>query len=284
MRKQTVTTVSALTTLAVLALAGCGTESGTGSAREGDGAAEAGSAVRTDLPLTDVRWSIESLSVDGKKTAAPADAGFEFDSKGTASARTGCNGVGAKVTVDGDTITVGEKMPSTQMACGEELDAFEKALGDAFEGEIKAKGDNKKLTLTNAAGDTIALSAEKPAPLVGTGWSVTGLVSGGKTAPLPKDKKGETGKATLTFAKDGTVSGSLGCNSFSAPAKTTDSTITFGAVRMTKKLCPEPGMSLEQDLMKVIKGKVTYEVHHRELTLKAADGTGFGAAAGTPAK
>lgn len=278
MRKQPVTIVTALTTLSLLALAGCGTESG----RESDGAAEAGSAV-SDLSLTDVRWSIESLSVDGKKTAAPAGASVEIDSKGRVEARTGCNSIGATATIDGDTITVGEKR-TTLVACPEELAAFEKALNGAFEGKLKAEVEDKRLTLTGAGGDSITMSAEKPAPLVGTGWTVTSLVSDGTASSLPKDKKGETGKATLTFAKDGTVSGSLGCNTFSGPAKTTDSTITFGPVRSTKKICPEPGMSLERKLLKVLEGKVTYEVHHRELTLKAADGSGFGAAAGTPAK
>ncbi|MFI6696447.1 META domain-containing protein [Streptomyces sp. NPDC050433] len=273
------TTVTALTTLALLALAGCGTDTGRGS----DGAAEAGSEVATDLPLTDVRWSIESLSVDGKKTAAPAGASVEIDSKGKASAQTGCNSIGAQVTIDGDTITVGEKQ-TTLIGCPDELAAFEKALGGAFSGKLKAKVEDKKLTLTGADGDSIDLSAEKPAPLVGTPWAVTGLLSGGTTSSLPKDKKGETGKATLTFAKDGTVSGNLGCNTFSAPAKTTDTTITFGPVKATRKLCPEPGMSLERELLKVLKGKVTYEVHHRGLTLKTADGEGLSAGAGTPAK
>lgn len=279
MRKQSVTTVTALTTLTLLALAGCGTDTG----RESDGAAEAGSAVSTDLPLTDVRWSIESLSVDGKKTAAPAGASVEIDSKGKASAQTGCNSIGAKVTIDGDTITVGEKT-QTMMGCPKELEAFEKALGGAFGGKLKAEVEDKKLTLTTDGGDSIALTAEKPAPLVGTGWAVTSLVSDGTARSLPKDKKGETPKATLTFAKNGTVSGSLGCNGFSAPAKVEGSTITFGMLKSTKRLCPEPAMSVERELMKVLEGQVTYEVHHRELTLKAADGEGLSAAAGAAAK
>ncbi|WP_329146055.1 META domain-containing protein [Streptomyces niveus] len=229
------TTVTALTTLTLLALAGCGTETG----RESDGAAEAGSAVSTDLPLTDVRWSIESLSVDGKKTAAPAGASVEIDSKGKASAQTGCNSIGAQVTIDGDTITVGEKS-QTMMGCPKELEAFEKALGGAFGGKLKAKVDDKKLTLTTDGGDSIALTAEKP--------------------------------------------GNLGCNGFSASAKVAGSTITFGPLKSTKRLCPEPGMSVERELTKVLKGQVTYEVHHRELTLKAADGEGLSAGAGAAAK
>ncbi|GGK23957.1 hypothetical protein GCM10011583_64860 [Streptomyces camponoticapitis] len=280
MQTQSVTTVTALTTLALLALAGCGAE----SARESDGAAKAGSAVRTDLPLTDVRWNVESLSVDGKKIAVPAGASLKIDSKGEASAETGCNGVGAMVTVDGDTITVGERLPRTLKGCTGVLGDFENALSDAFDGKIKAKVEDRKLTLTTAGGDSIALSAEKPAPLVGTGWAVDGLVSDGTARSLPKDKKGETPKATLTFTKDGTVSGNLGCNGFSASAKITESTITFGPLKATRKMCPEPGMSVERELMKVLDGKVTYEVHHRELTLKTADGEGFSAAAGTPVK
>ncbi|MFD4116243.1 META domain-containing protein [Streptomyces niveus] len=273
------TTVTALTTLTLLALAGCGTETG----RESDGAAEAGSAVRTDLPLTDVRWSIESLSVDGKKTVAPAGASVEIDSKGKASAQTGCNSIGAQVTIDGDTITVGEQ-ETTLIGCPDELAAFEKALGGAFAGKLKVKVEDKKLTLTGADGDSIALTAEKPAPLVGTGWAVTSLVSDGTARSLPKDKKGESPKATLTFAEDGTVSGNLGCNGFSASAKVAGSTITFGALKSTKRLCPEPGMSVERELTKVLEGQVTYEVHHRELTLKTADGEGLSAGAGAAAK
>ncbi|MFD3521731.1 META domain-containing protein [Streptomyces sp. NPDC058653] len=274
MRKQPLTNVTALTTLALIALAGCGTDSG----REGAG------EVRTDPSLTDVRWTIESLNVDGKKIAVPAGATFEIDSKGTASARTGCNGVAAKVTVDGDTITVGERLPTTLKGCPGMLGTFEEALGGAFSGKLKAKVEDKKLTLTGAGGDSIAMSAEKPAPLVGTGWAVDSLVSDGTARSLPKGKKGETPKATLTFAKDGTVSGNLGCNGFSAPAKVAGSTITFGPLRATRKLCPEPGMSVERELMKVLKGKVTYEVHHRELTLRTAGGEGFNAGAGAPAK
>ncbi|WP_405797415.1 META domain-containing protein [Streptomyces sp. NBC_01506] len=280
MRKQPVTTVTALAALALLTLAGCGTESGRGS----DGAAEAGDAVRTDLPLTDVTWSIDSLSVDGKTTEAPAAASIEIESSGKARASSGCNSMGGHVTVDGDTITVGEK-DTTLIGCPDEIRAFESALGDAFSGKLKAKIEDKKLTLTGAGGDSIVMTAEEVPPLVGTEWTVTGLVTGRTTSSLPKDAQGESGKATLTFAKDGTVSGSLGCNSFSATAKTTaDSTITFGPLRSTKKLCPEPAMSVERKLMKALEGQTTYEVHHRSLTIRAADHNGFEAAPGTPAK
>ena len=47
------------------------------------------------------------MTVDGKKSAAPAGAHVEITSKGRAEGNYGCNRFGADVTVNGDTITVG---------------------------------------------------------------------------------------------------------------------------------------------------------------------------------
>ena len=66
-----------VTVLALLALAACGTEPGSGS---GDG----GGSVKTDLPLTGVHWSVDSVTVGGKKSAAPAGAHVEITDKGRA--------------------------------------------------------------------------------------------------------------------------------------------------------------------------------------------------------
>ncbi|MFI6895741.1 META domain-containing protein, partial [Streptomyces sp. NPDC050256] len=98
-------TVSVLT---LLALAACGTEpgpgagsghesrtgSGSGSGSDGsdgsDGSGGSGT-VRSDSPLTGIRWEIESVTVGGKRSAAPAGAHVEIDAKGRASGNYGCN-------------------------------------------------------------------------------------------------------------------------------------------------------------------------------------------------
>ncbi|MFE1957664.1 META domain-containing protein [Streptomyces sp. NPDC059479] len=303
MRKQKITNIAAttavttVTAVALFTLAACGTESGSGSG--------SGGSVQSDLPLTDVHWSVDSLTVDGKKTAAPAGASVEIGTDGRASARTGCNTIGADVTVDGGTITVGDKQ-STLIGCPEELQAFEKALGGAFAGKLKAtvegveggSAEDRRLTLTTADGDTITLTSAPPVPLAGTEWTVNALTDGATATSLPQ---GTVGKAHFTFGKDGSVEGSLGCNSFRGTAKVSEAaegaaqgategaeqkaaTITFGRLSATRKLCPGPEMTLERQVQKVLEGKVTYELHHRSLTLKQADGQGLDAVAAAPGK
>jgi heat shock protein HslJ len=293
MQKQKITTVTAVTTVALLTLAACGTESkdGTGSAAgSGTAASDGGGSGKAGSALTGALWGVDSVTVDGKKTAAPAGATVEIDSKGLASARTGCNSMGAAVKVDGDTVTVG-KMRTTLIGCEKELASFEKALGGAFSGKLKARIEDigksegrsggKRLTLTATDGDSIALTSVPPAPLVGSDWTVESLTDGQTATSLPK---GMEGKARFTVSKDGSVEGSLGCNTFRGSAQVTASTITFGALRTTRKLCAEPEMALERQVQKVLEGKVTYELRHRSLTLTSAAGKGTGIEAQAPVK
>ncbi|MFI2369993.1 META domain-containing protein [Streptomyces sp. NPDC018833] len=253
-----------VTAVALLALSACGTEPGGGS----------GNSVAPDVPLTGVRWSVDSVSVDGKKTAAPTDAYVEITDKGRAMGNYGCNHFGADITIKGDTVTVGPG-EMTEMGCDKKVQGFEDTLRAAFSGKLKAKVTDGRLTLTTEKGDAIAMTAEQPAPLIGTRWTVDSLVSGETATSLPA---GTEGKAHLTIAEDGTVGGSLGCNRFSSTAKVSGDSITLGRLASTRKLCPGPEMDLERELVKVLgQGTVKYEVKHRTLTLTASNGKGLAA-------
>ncbi|MCX4824147.1 META domain-containing protein [Streptomyces sp. NBC_01142] len=265
-----------VTALALLALAACGTESGSGSGDGGDG----GGSVTTDLPVTGVHWSVDSVTVDGRKSAAPAGANVEITTKGRAQGNYGCNHFGADVDVKGDTITVGPG-EMTEMGCAKKIQGFEDALRAAFSGKLKARLTDGKLTLTTEKGDAIALTAERPSPLVGTKWSVNSLLSDETATSLPA---GTEKKAHLTFGKDGAVRGNLGCNNFTSTAKVSGSSVTFGRIASTRKLCPGPEMDLEREVLKVLKGTVTYELQHRGLSLTAANGKGLAAMAAPAAK
>lgn len=59
--------------LALLTLAACGTESGSGS---GKGSGGGGDSVQSDVPVTGVAWRVDSVTVGGKKTEAPAGRGW----------------------------------------------------------------------------------------------------------------------------------------------------------------------------------------------------------------
>ncbi|MFE5094531.1 META domain-containing protein [Streptomyces sp. NPDC056638] len=119
-------------------------------------------------------------------------------------------------------------------------------MSGAFSGELTAAVAKKTLTLTAENGDSIALTAQQPAPLTGTTWTVTTLVSGTVASSLPA---GAQEKAHLSFGKDGSVQGTLGCNRFRGTATVSGSTITFGRIDGTKVMCPAPRMELERELL-----------------------------------
>lgn len=264
--------------LALLTLAACGTEPGSGS---GGGGGDGGDTVQSDVPVTGVAWNVESMTVDGKKTGAPEGSRLEIDPKGRVKADFGCNRIGGEARVEGDRITVSRTV-STMMACGKGVDRFEKAAVAALDGELTAKLTGEKLTLTTEGGDTIALSEEKPAELVGTRWAVKTLLSGETATSVPADLPKER-VPHLTFGEDGTVHGNSGCNSFHGKATVKGSAITFGPPAGTRKMCPEAEMATERAVLAALDGPATYTIKGSTLTITADDGKGLGATA-APAK
>ncbi|MFC8130414.1 META domain-containing protein [Streptomyces sp. NPDC057302] len=256
MQKQRLTpTVMALAAAGMLTA--CGTETGSGSG-----------SVGSRPNLTGVHWSVESLTVDGKKQQAPGDAYVKIGDKGKAEGNYGCNGFTADVSMDGDTVGFANAL-STKRGC-DELD-FESALKGAIgKGELKAAVDGDKLTLTTDKGDRVALTSKPDTPLTGTKWNVNAVGDRKATAPLPKEVDG---KAHLTFGKDGTVRGNLGCNSVTAKAEVKDGQITLGAPRTTRMMCQGAAGETEKKLLKLFDGKVSYRLSDGGLSLTAADGT-----------
>ncbi|WP_299529318.1 META domain-containing protein [uncultured Streptomyces sp.] len=124
------------------------------------------------------------------------------------------------------------------------------------------------------------------APLTGTVWKVTGLLSG-ETPRARALPTGSEGRADLTFGEDGTVHGSLGCNTFRGEATIAGTTVTLGPLATTRKLCPGPRTELERALTAVLRGELSYAVEDRGLSLTARGGAGVRATAvdgdGTPA-
>ncbi|MEU5399821.1 META domain-containing protein [Streptomyces sp. NPDC005963] len=265
-----------VTVLALLALAACGSDSGS-KADSGAGAPAGGKPAVADVPLTGVFWTVDTLTVDGKRTTSPADAYVEVTTKDRAQGNFGCNQFGAKAALDGDTLTVGSA-DMTEMGCEKPIQDFENSLREAFAGRLKAELVDKKLTLTNEKGDTIGLVSEPPAPLVGTKWTVNSLQRQDIVESLPA---GTDKNAHLTFAKDGTVSGNLGCNDFNATVKVSGTQLAFGSISSTRKMCAGTSGQVEAHLLKALAGQATYEIHQRGLFLNGPEGTGFSAVKST---
>ncbi|MGW7084791.1 META domain-containing protein [Streptomyces sp. NPDC054871] len=256
MQKQRLTpTVMALAAAGMLTA--CGTETGSGSG-----------SVGSEPRIAGVHWSVESVTVNGKKQQAPTDAYVKIGDKGKAEGNYGCNGFTADVSADGESVDFANAI-STKRACEKQdfENAFKRALG---KGELKAAVDGDKLTLTTDKGDRVALTSEPDVPLTGTKWNVNAIGDGETTASLPKEVDG---KAHLTFGKDGTVRGNLGCNTVSAKAEVKDGQITLGAPRTTRMMCEGAAGDTEKKLLKLFDGKVSYRLSHSGLSLTAADGT-----------
>ncbi|MBM7170441.1 META domain-containing protein [Streptomyces sp. G44] len=252
-----------------LLLTACGTESGAGS--------EGGSGGRSAQPqpaLTGARWTVDSLTVDGKKYEAPDDAHLTIGKDGRAGGSFGCNSVGADVTVKGDTVEFGEPL-LTKRACTDDgrMRFEESVLRTLGKEKLTAKVDGDRMTLTTAKGDRMAFTSrpdEPDTPLTGTKWTVRAVGDAKSAAPLPKDV---AGKAHLTFGEDGKVRGNLGCNDVTAKAEAEDGRITFGAPATTRKMCPGETMATERKLLKLFDGTARYEIEGDTLKLTAADGT-----------
>ncbi len=261
--------LSALAVTGLLATAACGTESGSDDSGSGS------VGTRQATGITGKQWNVESVTVDGKTQDAPAGAHIEFGKDGKVGGNYGCNHFGASADIEGDTIRIGDDTFKTEMACtaGGTMD-FESRLGGMISGStLKAEVNDDRLTLTTENGYTVNLTAEKPAELYGTKWNVTtmtkGAVKGESGVALASEAEG---KVHLTFDKDGTVGGQLGCNKVTAKATVGDGTITLGAPGTTRKMCSASLMDTEKTLLKLFGGTVKYQLKGSTLTLTSENG------------
>ncbi|WP_121710184.1 META domain-containing protein [Streptomyces sp. E5N91] len=260
-------TAAAVVALVPLAAA-CGSEKADGS---GSG------SVGADGPrVTGVRWSIDSVTVDGTTHRAPDAAHVRIDDGGEAAGSTGCNSFSARAAVEGDggagdgrRVRLSDAV-FTEKACAKTPADFEKSLGRALTaGPLTTGSEGDRLTLTTADGDTVRLSRSQDAPLHGTKWALD--VPG---------QKGDKGRARLTFDQDAkTVSGRLPCNHVNARATVSDGRITLGAPSTTRMMCEGSLMDAEKRLLGLFDGKIDYRIDHENLTLTSEDGVTVGAVA-----
>jgi heat shock protein HslJ len=124
-------------------------------------------------------------------------------------------------------------------------------------------------TLLVAAGliFSACVSQGSPAGLPGSSWK---LVSYG---PAGKPTLAAAGiQTSLDFGRDGKVSGSMGCNSFSGDYQVKIGKVVFGQMAATMKACPDPQMTQESAVFQVLAGSVRFQVEGKILTIYAASG------------
>ncbi len=209
-----------------------------------------------------------SQSTTGITLAPDAVLRISFDD-GRIGVSGGCNGMGGDVTFDGDAMTVGPMM-STAMACEQPLMDQDSAVQAFLTAGTTVSVDGDTLTLSGTfAGADASITlldrevADPDRPLADTAWTVTGVISSDAIS-----SGWGSAVATLTIV-DGTAQVNAGCNTGFATVTIDEAagTISFGPLALTKKLCDDDAMRLEQSVATVLTGTATYSIEAGSLTL-----------------
>lgn len=192
---------------------------------------------------------------------------LKFTDDGRLLAGAGCNTMSAPVTLTGAKLAV-DDLATTELGCDPARHQQDEWLAGLLQGTPSWRLDGANLVLTSP--DTeIVLASESAVPLIGTRWTVDALVTGETAASVPR---GVT--ATLVF-EDGTVTISTGCNTGSSHYRMSGSTLGFEAPVLTKRACGPEATEVEQAVVAVLNGDVSYRIDSAALALTNAAGRGL---------
>ena len=177
----------------------------------------------------------------------------------------GCNSYTAQFKLDGNQISIGPTA-TTMMACPEPVmqqeSAYLAALGEAA--SVNISGET--LTFSDAQGNVIlSYHALEPLSLVDTPWDVVSYNNGkgGVTSILAGTSM------NAIFLADGSLSGSAGCNNYTATYQANGDQITIGPAAATRMFCAEPEgvMDQEAQYLAALERASRYEIQMDRLTL-----------------
>jgi heat shock protein HslJ len=233
--------------LVLLALTGCGNGASSGPAA---------------AAFEGVPWTLVSGLEASADVATP---GATF-ADGTVGGSAGCNHFTAPYTVDGDKLELGT-IATTQMACPPPQAAVERAYLAALRKIASWKLDGGELVLSDKDGTEVLRYGT---PSVEGDYEVTGIRTVDAFAsPIP----GTTITAKFAGSR---ITGSGGCNRYTATYTTDRGSIKIDRPAATRKLCSDPAGVSEQeaDYFAALAAADHYRFDGpHALALMAADGT-----------
>ena len=262
-------TVRSLATL-VLALLMTGTLAGGVAAQS-----EAPSPAPAPIPaLTDTEWLVTQAAMGGSMVTVPAGViATLYLSDGQATGSGGCNRFFGGYTASDPTSASGDlvfgPIGSSLMLCPDPAGTAEAAYLAALATVASYVVDGNTLTLSDTSGNAVLVYTFAGLPTVDGAWLVTGFNTGSAvTSPILGTE------LTADFAPDGTVSGSAGCNHFSAAYSTDGSAITFGPILTTLMACPDAAVTAQETLyLAALAASTAWSQAPGTLTLTDATGT-----------
>jgi heat shock protein HslJ len=224
--------------------------------------------------LEGTTWEMKSY-VDDKGETVPALPDSQVTARfqaGQVGGNAGCNSYFGTYQLDGAKMEV-QLGGATAMFCApqelmDQETRYLAALGSAAFHLVA--GD--ELRIADASGATVlTYGVLQPTRLVGTEWQLTGYNNGkgGFSSALA----GTT--ITALFAEDGRMTGSAGCNTYTAAYQASGSSISIGPEATTRMMCAQPEGIMEQETayLAALQRASSFRIEGTGLELADAQGT-----------
>ena len=244
--------------------------------RTADGALVASYVAVVPQSLTGVTWQAVSYN-NGNQAVVGIIEGTTitavFGEDGSLTGSAGCNNYTTSYTVDGDAITIGPAA-STRKMCAEPEGVMEQEMAylTALTTAATYSIQGDQLELRTADGALVAsYQPQTASQLTGVNWEVVNY---------NHNQQAVQGvllgtQITAVFGEDGQMSGTAGCNNYSAGYTVDGNAITIGPAISTMMFCGDPEGVMEQEMayLQALPSAATYVVQGDRLDLLAADGT-----------
>jgi len=236
-------------------------------------------ASETETPTTQVTadlegtlWKLDSyLNSQGEPADVLPDTEIAIEFKdGQVNGSAGCNAYFAPYETDGNSLTLGA-IGSTLMACEPAVNDQETQYLVALKSAASYQVTDDKLQIANTDGETVlTFSVLEPTPLTGTTWRLAGYNDGkgGFVSVLSGTE------ITVLFGDDGSLSGTAGCNRYTASYEVEGETFSIGPAGVTRMMCAEPEGIMEQEsaYLAALESVAAYQTKGDLLELRDADG------------
>lgn len=217
--------------------------------------------------LVGVTWLLEDLAGEAPVDGSPVTVHFADD--GALFGSGGCNRFSGTYEIDGGTLTVGDALPSTMMACADDVMALESAFFTALTSARGFAVDGEELTLSDEGGAALGTFMAQSQELAGTTWAITAYHDGVSAVVSVL----ESAEANITFADDGTLSGTAGCNRVLGSYTAGDGEISFGTIATTQMACMTPDGLMDQEaaIVAALESAATYSIEGDTLDMRTAE-------------
>jgi len=222
--------------------------------------------------LEDTLWTLVSyIDSEGEQESVLPDHEITAEFQGDrVVGSAGCNNYFGAYEVSGDRLTLGP-IGSTMMACEDAVNEQEREYLGALENAISYRVMGDQLQLSNAGGMTILIFMKvRPMPLAGTTWQLRFYNNDRKA--LVSALVGT--ELTAVFGADGSLTGSGGCNRYTALYQVEGDAVTIGPAATSRMMCadPEGVMAQESAYLAALESAAAYRIEGDKLTMTNAEG------------